>query len=64
MNPIAPQQLQQMAMQEGNRKLALAMSVLSVVMVGTMVFRELKHCVQEQIREHDRNCEHSGGRCR
>ncbi|WP_168222027.1 hypothetical protein [Aquisphaera giovannonii] len=53
-----------MAMQEGNRKLALAMSVLSVVMVGTMVFRELKHCVQEQIREHDRNCEHSGGRCR
>jgi hypothetical protein len=56
-NPFLASQVQQMASHERNEKIALAMSVASVALVGVMVWKELSHCMQERFRENDR--EHS-----
>jgi hypothetical protein len=53
-NSFLAAQIQSMAEKQPNEKLALAMNILSVVMIGTIAFRELSHCYQEQLRSHDR----------
>ena len=54
---LAAGQVQGMAARETNQKLAIAMSVLSVALVGTMVFKELSHCMRERLRDVDRDFE-------
>lgn len=61
-SPLLAAQIQDMGSREPNQKLATAMSVLSVALVATLVVKELSHCFQERLREHDREYEkrHSG----
>ena len=56
-SPLLAAQIQNMGARETNQKLALAMSVLSVALVGVMVFKEMSHCMQERMREHEREFE-------
>lgn len=48
--------IQRMAANEGNQRMATAMTVLSVGLLGVMFFKELSHVAQEQMRRHDEKC--------
>lgn len=62
-NPLfAASQVQGMATQMPNQKLAFTLTGLSVALVGMMVFREMSHCLREQFREHDRRSMWPGDR--
>lgn len=50
----AASHVQNMAASTGNEKLAFTLTGLSVVLVGLMVYREMRHALREQFREHDR----------
>lgn len=53
----AAQHVQGMAAAAGNQKLAFVLTGLSVALVGLMVYREMSHCLREQMQAHDRGQE-------
>ena len=49
----AASQVQNMAAATTNERMAFTLSGLSIVLVGLMVYREMSHCLREQLRDHD-----------